>query len=55
MIIKLNKWLSKPLKKLEPNIDNYFEDLINQASMNSKTILELGGVSRPVLEKSKSY
>jgi len=55
MIIRLNKWLSKPLKKLEPNIDNHFEYLINQASMNSKTILELGGVSRPVLEKNKSY
>jgi len=55
MIIKLNKWLSKPLKKLEPNIDNHFKDLINQASMNSKTILELGGVSRPVLQKNDSY
>ena len=55
MIIKPNKWLSKPLKKLEPNIDNHFEDLINQASMSSKTILELGGVSRPVLQKNKSY
>ena len=55
MIIKLNKWLSKPLKKLEPNIDYHFKDLINQASTKSKTILELGGVSRPVLEKNKSY
>lgn len=55
MIIKLNKWLSKPLKKLEFNIDDYFEDLINQTSKNSKTILELGGVSRPVLQKNISY
>ena len=55
MIIKFNKWLSKPLKRLEPNIDNHFEDLINQASKSSKTILELGGVSRPVLQKNKSY
>lgn len=55
MIIKLNKWLSKPLKKLEPNIDDHFEDLINQASKNSKIILELGGVSRPVLQKKKSF
>lgn len=55
MIIKLNKWLSKPLKKLEPNIDNHFENLINQASNSSKTILELGGVSRPVLQKDKRY
>jgi len=55
MIIKFNKWLSKPLRNLEPNIDNHFEDLINQASTNSKTILELGGVSRPVLQKNESY
>ena len=55
MVIKLNKWLSIPLKKMEPNIDNQFEDLIKQASKNSKTILELGGVSRPVLEKNKNY
>ena len=55
MIIKFNKWLSKPIKKLEPNIDKYFEDLINQTSKHSETILELGGVSRPVLQKNKSY
>lgn len=55
MIIKLNKWMSIPLKKLEPNIDNHFEDLINQASNSSNTILELGGVSRPVLLKNESY
>lgn len=55
MIIKLNKWLSKPLKKLEPNIDKQFEDLIHQASKSSSVILELGGVSRPVLQKSESY
>lgn len=55
MIIKFNKWLSKPLRNLEPNIDNHFEDLINQASTSSNTILELGGVSRPVLQKSEGY
>ena len=55
MIIKFTKWLSKPIKNLEPNIDNHFEDLINQASNSSKTILELGGVSRPVLQKNESY
>ena len=55
MIIKLNKWLSKPLRNLEPNIDNYFDDLINEALSSSKIILELGGVSRPVLQKNQSY
>jgi hypothetical protein len=55
MIIKFNKWLSKPLRNLELNIDNHFEDLINQASNSSNTILELGGVSRPVLQKNESY
>lgn len=55
MIIKFNKWLSKPLKELEPNIDRDFEELINQASKSCNTILELGGVSRPVLQKSESY
>ena len=55
MIIKINKWLSRPLKKLEFDIDNHFEELIKQASYNSTTILELGGVSRPVLQKKESY
>ena len=55
MIIKLNKWLSKPLKKLEPNIDKHFENLIHEASKSCNTILELGGVSRPVLQKNESY
>ena len=55
MIIKFNKWLSKPLKNLEYNIDKHFEDLVNQASNSSRTILELGGVSRPVLQKNERY
>lgn len=55
MIIKLNKWLSKPLLFLEPKIDDEFLDLIKHASVTSKTIIELGGVSRPVLQKNQSY
>jgi len=53
MIIKFKKWLSKPLKNLEYNIDKHFEDLKIIASNSSSTILELGGVSRPVLKKMK--
>ena len=55
MIIKFNKWLSKPLRKLEDNVDSHFIDLINQYSRTSKVILELGGVSRPVLQKNDGY
>ena len=40
---------------MEYDIDNHFLKLINDSSKNSKTILELGGVSRPVLKKKESY
>ncbi len=55
MFIKINQWLSKPFVKLEFNIDSYFEKVINQKATNVNTIIELGGVSRPVLEKNNCY
>lgn len=55
MIIKFNRWLSAPLKKTEFDINNYFNDLIFSESKKSRSIIELGGVSRPVLKKSTNY
>jgi hypothetical protein len=55
MIITINKWLSRPLKYIEYDIDKNFEELVVLYSKDSKVILELGGVSRPVLKKSNAY
>ena len=41
MKIKLNKWLFKPLKKLELITGNHTEDMINKTIKNSITFLEL--------------
>jgi hypothetical protein len=54
-IIKINKLLSKPLVNLETKIELQFENNVNLLKYKAKTIIELGGVSRPVLKKSKKY
>ena len=53
--VLLNRWLSSPLLKIEKDIDTEFVDLVNSLSISAKQILELGGVSRPVLQKSDNY
>jgi hypothetical protein len=55
MIVKFSKWLSAPLIKFEGDIEKDFKKLVLRASQNSKKIIELGGVSRPVLQKSQNY
>ncbi len=53
--IELNKRISRSLLKLEEDIDQIFIEKIRNASFNSAVIIELGGVSRPVLSLSDKY
>ena len=55
VFVKFNKWLSAPLSRLEDQVDQEFEELVYSSSKTSKTIVELGGVSRPVLPVSGDY
>lgn len=54
-IIKINKRISRPLVQSEFNIDSYFNDRIVNLSKSSKKIIEVGGVSRPILRLSDNY
>jgi hypothetical protein len=53
--ITFNKSISSPLARFEGEIDRKFEELVFSSSKSSKTVIELGGVSRPVLPRSKDY
>jgi hypothetical protein len=50
-LIIFNKWLSKPFKKIEYDIDYKFKKIIYKEVKYSNIILELGGASRPMLHK----
>lgn len=56
-LVRFNRWLSYPLLQMEKDLDTKFIDLVNLESKSAKQILELGGVSRPVLQKTdnRSY
>ena len=54
-LIGFNKFLSGPLKNYEANIEDRFIALVKRVSRNSQVIVELGGVSRPVLQKDEAY
>lgn len=54
-LVRFNRWLSAPLVKIGTDQEAQFLELVNSESKFAKMILELGGVSRPVLHKSNQY
>jgi SAM-dependent methyltransferase len=54
-IVSVNRWLSLPLVKMQPDLDAQFVQLVSSAAKRSGIILELGGVSRPVMQQNNHY